>query len=233
VNLVPEKTAVVVVDMQNHFIARGGTWWNSGIDTSPMLALVPSIQRVLAAARGARARVVDLGSSLPPEPSETSIPPQAYRGAGIERWLHYCRNVGTLAPSRGTKNPAGKSPTWNADFVDGLTPLAGDLIVYKTRHSGFFQTDLDERLQSHGIESLIFTGCTTSICVESTLRDAFFRGYDCVLLEDCVAEAIGAQFDRTNHDATVLQTELVFGWVSDSAALAEAFAVEKAPPVSG
>jgi ureidoacrylate peracid hydrolase len=82
--------------------------------------------------------------------------------------------------------------TWNSDVVDELEPHAEDLVIYKTRFSGFFRTDLDERLQALGIEDLVVTGCTTSICVDSTVRDAMFRDYRCVLLSDCMSEPIGA-----------------------------------------
>jgi ureidoacrylate peracid hydrolase len=60
------------------------------------------------------------------------------------------------------------------------------------------------------------TGCTTSICVESTIRDAFFRDYHCVVLEDCTAEPMGANLSRSNHDATILLVERIFGSVSTS-----------------
>ena len=62
---------------------------------------------------------------------------------------------------------------------------------------------------------LVFTGCTTSVCVKSTLRDAMFRDYSCVLLADCTAEPIGQEFARSNHDASLLLIERVFGWVSE------------------
>lgn len=233
VTLVPEKTAVAVVDMQNHFISPGGTWSNSGIDTSPMLELIPSIRRVIGAARLAGAGIVHVRSGLPPVASQLSMPPYAYQGTGEARWAHYCRSVGAGPEIAAAGNPPGTSPTWNADIADALAPLPEDAVVAKTQLSGFYETELDARLKSLGVESLIFTGCTTSICVESTLRDAFFRGYNCVLLSDCVAEPIGAQFERTNHDATLLQTELVFGWVSDSAAVVEAFAPTKITAASG
>lgn len=97
-------------------------------------------------------------------------------------------------------------------------------------------------LQQRGIKSLIFAGCTTSVCLESTLRDAFFRDYSCILLADCTAEPIGSQaggykvgavggapmIGGTNYQATLLLVEMIFGWVSDSEALAKAFAVEDA-----
>ena len=92
----------------------------------------------------------------------------------------------------------------------------GDLIVPKRRFSGFFETDLDRLLRERGVTSLVFTGCTTSVCVESTLRDAFYRDYACLLLTDCCAEVIGSDTDRTNHDATITVIEAVFGWTTAS-----------------
>jgi ureidoacrylate peracid hydrolase len=106
--------------------------------------------------------------------------------------------------------------TWNTDIVPQLTPQAGDAVVYKTRYSGFYQTDLDDRLRKMGIRHLIVTGCTTSICVESTVRDAMFRDYLCVLLADCMSEPIGSGLPRSNHDASLLAMETAFGWVSGS-----------------
>jgi ureidoacrylate peracid hydrolase len=93
--------------------------------------------------------------------------------------------------------------------------------VYKTRFSGFYQTELDDLLRAAGITHLIVTGCTTSVCVESTVRDAFVRDYTCIVLEDCTAEP-GANLSRTNHDATLLLVEHVFGSVSTGTDLVEA-----------
>jgi ureidoacrylate peracid hydrolase len=112
--------------------------------------------------------------------------------------------------------------TWNTDILEELTPQPGDLVLYKTRYSGFYGTDLDRILQSRGVTSLIVTGCTTSICVESTIRDAMFRGYRCVLLEDCAAEPIGHGLSRSNHEASLLAIQLLFGWTAKSADLIRA-----------
>src|SRR6266403_932631 len=81
--------------------------------------------------------------------------------------------------------------TWNTEIVDGLKPQPGDIILYKTRFSGFYQTGLDNILKTLNARHLVVTGCTTSVCVESTVRDAMFRDYSCLLLEDCMAEPIG------------------------------------------
>jgi ureidoacrylate peracid hydrolase len=106
--------------------------------------------------------------------------------------------------------------TWNTDILDELKPESGDEVVYKTRFSGFYETDLDARLKKMGARHLIITGCTTSVCVDSTVRDAMFRDYLCVLLADCMSEPIGHGLPRSNHDASLLTAEEVFGWVSES-----------------
>ena len=81
---------------------------------------------------------------------------------------------------------------------------------------GFYQTNLDAILKQLEIKFLIVTGCTTSVCVESTVRDAMFRDYSCVLLADCMGEPIGYGLPRSNHEASLLVIQTLFGWVSDS-----------------
>jgi ureidoacrylate peracid hydrolase len=65
----------------------------------------------------------------------------------------------------------------------------------------------------------VFTGCTTSICVDSTIRDAMFRDYRCLVLEDCMAEPIGGDLERTNHEATLLTLQTLLGWVGTTSDL--------------
>ncbi len=84
----------------------------------------------------------------------------------------------------------------------------------------------DAVLKGLGVQNLVFTGCTTSVCVESTLRDAFYRDYKCLLLSDCTAEPVGSTLARTNYEATLLLVQTFFGWVADSAALLQALAEE-------
>ena len=113
---------------------------------------------------------------------------------------------------------------WGTQIVPELTPQPGDIVVPKHRFSGFFETPLHSILQTLGARHLIVTGCTTSICVESTIRDAMFRDYACVLLEDCTAEPIGQGNARSNHDASLLTIEVLLGWVSSSEAFLAALA---------
>lgn len=98
-----------------------------------------------------------------------------------------------------------------------LAPEPGDIVVSKHRFSGFYGTDLEMILRGLFIEYLVFTGCTTSVCVESTMRDAMFRDFRCMLLADCTAEPIGEGLSRSNHDASLLVLQAMFGWISDSA----------------
>jgi ureidoacrylate peracid hydrolase len=93
--------------------------------------------------------------------------------------------------------------TWNTDIIEELKPEPGDISLYKTRFSGFYKTDLDSILQSQGARFLTVTGCTTSVCVESTIRDAVFRDYSPILLSDCTAEVIGSDLPRSNHEASL------------------------------
>jgi ureidoacrylate peracid hydrolase len=119
--------------------------------------------------------------------------------------------------------------TWNTEMVPELAPEANDIVIYKHQFSGFSETDLDCILKRLGITSLIVTGCTTSVCVESTVRDAMFRDYTCVVLEDCTGEPIGHELPRSNHDASFLVIQTLFGWVSDSDACITALA---GPPIA-
>ena len=205
-------TAAIVVDMQNDFGSKGGMFDRAGIDISGIQRVVGTTARVLAAARRTGIRIVYLKMGYRPDLSDVG----AY---GVKnRILHLQRlNVGNTI-----RNPDGNEyrilirDTWGTDIVAELQPHAEDVVMYKHRFSGFYQTDLDRVLKDGGIKHLLVTGCTTSICVESTIRDAFFRDYRCVLLADCTNEPIAHDLPRSNHDATLLLTELMFGWVSTS-----------------
>jgi ureidoacrylate peracid hydrolase len=112
--------------------------------------------------------------------------------------------------------------TWNTDILIDLTPHADDITIYKTRFSGFYQTDLDRILKRLGAKYLIVTGLSTSVCVESTIRDATFRDYSCVLLADCTGEPIGHDLPTSNHEASLLAIQTLFGWVSGADAFLKA-----------
>ncbi len=218
----PATTAVIVVDMQNDFAAPGGMFDRAGIPIDGIQAIVGPIGRTLDAARAAGMRIVFLKMQFAADLSDAG-PPE-----GPNRLKHAPLRIGQPADAPdGTPGGILVEDTWNTQIVPDLTPRTEDLVVSKRRYSGFFETDLDRRLRDGQIETLIFTGATTSVCVESTLRDAFFRDYRCLLLSDCTAEPIGGQSSPSNHDASLLVIELLFGWVTDSAALLAALAAKR------
>ncbi|HVE45517.1 MAG TPA: cysteine hydrolase [Acidimicrobiales bacterium] len=210
----PSKAAVIVVDMENDFGAVGGMFHRAGLDISGIQAAIAPTARVLEAARRAGIPVVYLSMAFRADLSDIG----AEGAPNCDRHLFFGAGQSTDAPD-GTKSRFLIRDTWNTQIVSELTPAPEDKVVYKHRFSGFFETELDTLLRSLGATDLIFTGCTTSVCVESTLRDAMFRDYRCLLLEDCTAEPIGDGLTRSNHDASLLVIEVLFGWVSNSADL--------------
>ena len=205
------RTAVIVVDMQNDFGADGGMFHRAGIDISMIRRAVASTARVLTAARASCIPAIYLKMAFRPDLSDAG-PLDSPNHA-----RHLLLGVGTAvrAPNGGESRVLIRD-TWNTDILPELAPEPQDIVLYKHRFSGFFQTDLDSILTSRNIKYLIVTGCTTSICVESTIRDAMFRDYSCVLLADCTAEPIGNGLPRSNHDASLLAIQVLLGWVASS-----------------
>ncbi len=200
----PSTTAVIAVDLQNDFGAEGGYVHHFGVPIEGARATIEPIGRVLAAARSVGIAVVYTKMEFRRDLSDVGGPdsPTAARiGLGEGDFLI--------------------EGTWNTDIVSELAPQPGDLVVSKRRYSAFYETSLDELLRARGIRSLIFVGWTTSVCVESTLRDASFRDYACVILSDCTAETIGRSQARTNHEASLYVIQAQFGWVAASPQLLE------------
>jgi ureidoacrylate peracid hydrolase len=102
--------------------------------------------------------------------------------------------------------------SWDWQIVDGLTPEPDDHVVRKSRYSGFCGTNLEVHLRAAGIRYLLFTGVATNVCVESTARDAFFREFWPILVEDAMNHS-GPDFNR---QATLWNFEHVFGWLTDT-----------------
>jgi ureidoacrylate peracid hydrolase len=212
----PESTAVVVVDMQNDFVSEGGMFDRAGIDVRGAQAIVGSVAKVLDAARAAGVVVVYLKMAFRPDLCD-AVPDSPI-------WIkHVPLKVGTevTAPDGSTSRILIRD-TWNTEIVDELRPHDGDVVIYKSRYSGFYDTELDAELGARGVRSLIVVGTTTSVCVESTIRDACFRDYHCLVVEDGTAEPIAADAPRTNHEATLAVMERLFAWVTDSGSVIDA-----------
>src|SRR5881394_3776438 len=207
----PARAAVIVVDMENDFVSKGGMFDRAGADISGAQKAVAPTAKVLAAARQAGMKIIYLKMGYRADLSDLGAPDS------VNRTRHLKFGVGqTIRAPDGRESRVLIRDTWDTDIVPELKPQPNDIVLYKTRFSGFYQTDLDATLKKFGIKYLIVTGVTTSICVESTVRDAMFRDYLCVMLSDCMNEPIGHELARTNHEASLLNAETLFGWVSDS-----------------
>jgi ureidoacrylate peracid hydrolase len=206
------KMAVIVVDMQNDFGSKNGLFDLRGIDLSEIQKVVAPIANVVASARKAGARIIYLKMAFLPDLSDAGLPDSPTR-IGLLR-----NGVGrTVRAPDGRESRVLIRETWNTDILDELKPAPEDIVIYKHRFSGFYQTELDAVLKKFGIRQLIVTGCTTSVCVESTVRDAMFHDYNCIVLADCTAEPLGSDFSRSNHEGTLFLVERRFGSVSTSA----------------
>jgi ureidoacrylate peracid hydrolase len=219
----PARSAVIVVDMENDFAAKGGMFDRAGVDISGAQKAIVPTAKVLAAARPAGLKIIYLKMGYRPDLSDLGATDS------VNRTRHLKFGVGQkIQTPDGRESRLLIRDTWDTDIVPELKPQAGDIIIYKTRFSGFYQTDLDATLKKFGIKYLIMTGVTTSICVESTVRDAMFRDYLCVMLRDCMSEPIGHDLPRTNHEASLLNAEVLLGWVSDSERVIKALSAKTA-----
>lgn len=193
-------TAVIVVDMQNAFASRGGLLDLAGVDISAADAVVRRIGPVLDAARASDVPIVYL---------QTGYKPDLSNGGG--EGSPNPRKETALCLMRARPELKGKllvEGTWDFEIVADLKPRPGDVVVLKTRYSGFAGTTLDSVLRARGIRYLFFVGIATNVCVESTLRDAYFHEYWPVLVTDGTMQA----GPPAAQDATIFNVESFFGW---------------------
>lgn len=196
----PAKAAVLVVDMQNAFASKGGMFDLFGIDISRAQSVIQVIKEVLDAGRCAGLQVVYLQMGYDANLTTSGGPdsPNWHKELGL-------RLIRQRPELKGKVLTEGQ---WDWEVVDELKPHPEDLVVNKTRYSGFYGTPLDSMLRTRGIRTLFFTGIATNICVESTLRDAFFLDYWLVLLYDATMQAGPPML----HEATVKNVENYLGW---------------------
>lgn len=198
------RSAIVVVDMQNAFASKGGTLDLAGADLSDAPRVVRAIRGVLDSARAAGVPVVFVRMGYKPDLSNAGGPrsPNYYK----ETAMHL------MCARPDLKGKLLTEGTWDFAIVDDLAPRPGDLVVTKTRYSGFVGTTLDAQLRDRGIQYLFFAGIAANVCVESTLRDAYFLDYWPILL----ADATMAAGDSSVYAATLFNVESFFGWTVSS-----------------
>ena len=194
------KSAVVVVDMQNAFASKKGMLDIAEVDISGAPAVIRSIATVLEAARRAGVPVVYLQMGFKPDLSNSG-------GPSTPNW-HKELALRLMACKPELKGRLLTEGTWDFAIVDDLKPQSEDLVIVKSRYSGFANTTLDDELKSRGIRYLFFTGIATNVCVETTLRHAFVLDYWPILITD----AVMAAGPPAMQEATLFNVESYFGW---------------------
>jgi len=190
----PRHTAVMVIDMQNDFCHEEGDIHRRGMDVSASQAMVGHLERFIEEARKAKSEVIFVQA------------------------IYNNRYLGGPFKERDIRAEVNKERcvegSWGARFYK-VEPLPGDLVIKKHRYSAFIGTELENILQEKGIKTLIMTGVSTNVCVESTARDAFMRDYYVVFLEDCTAAG-----SKEVHESTLKNIQRHFGVVVGSADVA-------------
>lgn len=200
-----DRTAIVVIDMQNAYASPGGYVDLAGFDISGAAGTIGKIASVLETARAAGVTVIYLQNGWDADYVEAG-------GPGSPNW----HKSNALKTMRARPELAGKLLArggWDYDLVDALKPQPGDITLHKTRYSAFFNSQLDSTLRARGIRNIVFVGIATNVCVESTLRDGFHLEYFGVMLEDATHH-LGPP---VMQEATVYNVEKFFGWVSTTA----------------
>ncbi len=200
-----DRTALIVVDMQNTFCKKGGIFdYIGALDETKVKRVIDRDKKVIEACRRKGVRVVYLRMGYRPDLANAGGPesPNYHKELGVVAMREHPELNGKFLV-RGTRD-------W--EIIDELKPRPGDIIVDKHRYSGFVNTDLDTILETNNIKYLLFIGLATNVCVESTLREAYFREYFPVLISDSCGN-IGPEFTQA---ATIWNVTEVFGWVASS-----------------
>jgi nicotinamidase-related amidase len=195
----PARTAVLAIDLQVDYLSNDGYFARKGYDPAPLRAVIEPVRRLTDAARDAGCLVIWTC--------------QGYRAdlADANDYDHWRAQRAGIDLQRGAPGSVLRgSPGYQ--IVPELVPAPGDVIVDKTANGAFYQTDLELVLRARGITHLIFSGCTTDVCVHTTLREAVDRKYQCLLVEDACASADAYAHAAALHMVTV--EDGVFGVVS-------------------
>lgn len=187
--LAPSHSALVIVDMQKDFCTPGFGAERAGRDLSMARGVIPHIGDLLEGARRAGAAVVHVGFSTLPR-----------HGSDSGSWLAQRRRSTVSAEDLCLTGSQG------AQFVEELAPEEDELVVHKRRYSAFTGTDLDLLLRARNVRSLVVTGVSTNVCVETTARAAFELGYYV-----CVPPDATGSWDRTLHETTLQNIRHRFG----------------------
>ncbi len=200
--LSPDTTALMIVDMQHDFCSIGGYMDRLGVKLAGLRAPIAPLRRVLAAAREGGYRIVHTREAYRPDLSD------------VQPWKRHDRIAIGDAGKLGRALIRGE-PGWQ--ILPELAPAPGEPVFDKASYGAFATTEIDEVLRGWAIRNLVLTGVTTDCCVTSCLREALDRGYDCLVLADCVGAA-----DPSHHEAALTLMRKP-GGVYGTTATADAF----------
>jgi len=214
----PATTALVIIDMQRDFLEPGGFGETLGNDVSLLSAAIEPCRALLNRALLCRMLVIHTREGHRPDLSDCP-PAKLARGKGKTKI--------------GDPGPMGRiliRGEVGHDIVPELYPIAGEVVIDKPGKGAFFATDLELILRDRNIKTLLVCGVTTEVCVNTTVREANDRGYECVVLSDCV----GSYFPefQTAALAMIKAQGGIFGWVADSGPVMEALAALEPTSVS-
>lgn len=191
----PRHTALLVIDMQNDFCAEGGLATREGFDATPVRDMAARLPDFCAAARKAGVLVVFVRNLYSTESN-------FYLS---DAWLEQAARV---RKGSYTLDPVCAAGHWGSEFYGNIRPESGDVVVTKHRFNAFHNTDLETILRSNGIRTLVFSGCLTNVCVETTARDAFMRDYYVVVTADGTSAYL-----ESDHKGSLFNIERFFGQV--------------------
>ncbi len=202
------RTAMMVIDMQNDFCAKGGWVDHLGVDVTPDRTPIGPLQALLPELRKARVPIIWVNWGNRPDllnmaPNQLHLYKPTGEGIGL----------GDPLPGHGAR--VLEKDSWAAAVVEELKQEPGDVRVDKYRISGFWDTPLDSILRNLGVRTVLFGGVNVDQCVMCTLQDANFLGYGCVLVDDCSATT-SPDYCR---QATIFNVRKCFGFVTGSAQL--------------
>ena len=196
----PGHTALVVIDMQRDFIEKGGFGDSLGNDVARLEAIVPTTARLIGLFRRQGWPVLHTREAHKPDLSD--CPPSKIRRGNPSLQIGELGAMGRLLVSGEPGN----------QIVDALAPVDGEIVIDKPGKGMFWATGLHERLQGMGITHLVLAGVTTEVCVQTSMREANDRGYDCLLIEDAT-ESYFPQFKAATLAMITAQGGIV-GWVT-------------------
>lgn len=203
-----ERIALVMIDMQRDFLEVGGFGETLGNDVSRLAAAVPAAALLLEAFRTARLPIVHTKEAHRPDLSD--CPPSKLRRGNARL------RIGDPGPM-GRILIAGEP---GSDIIPALQPRAGEIVIEKPGKGAFYRTDLESRLNGLGVSHLVIGGVTTEVCVQTTMREANDRGYDCVLAEDAT-ESYFPEFKQATLAMVRAQGGIV-GWTATAQDIAKA-----------